>query len=267
VSFAAYVKDLDCLVGFFVLFFPRPLTINSLFKAPQLSQLASVLPSIQISPPIETALLNFSIAVLTAGDMSIATSTGRLFITEALKVPKFGASLLGALAELSWGGWKLVALPALFRSTGDLLATEPKQTLRLFASLCHSDKLGEVDIVWRHTIDLWLCERSSYWELSPDGVDELRNLLSLSVYAEKMPALLVAITQRMLDASDPEASWNASHVNATWVLSTCMHALVGSKNESWRQQVDLAGWTRMVVQRWSWSQCALAGLASLVQSR
>ena len=254
-------------MGFFVFFLPRPLTINSVFKAPQLSQLASVLPNIQISPPVETALLNFSIAVLTAGDMSIATSAGRLFITEALKVPKFGTSLLGALAELSWGGWKLVALPALFRSTGDLLATEPKQTLRLCASLCHSDKLGEVDIVWRHTVDLWLCERLSRWELSADGVDELRNLLSLSVYVEKMPALLVGITQRMLDASDPEASWNASHVNAAWVLWTCMHTLAGSKNSSWRQQVDMAGWTRTVVQRWSWSQCVLTGLASLVQSR
>ena len=197
----------------------------------------------------------------------MATSPGRLFITEALKVPKFGASLLGALAELSWGGWKLVALPALFRSTVDLLAIEPKQTLRLFASLCHSDKLGEVDIVWRRTIDIWLCERLSRWELSPDGVDELRNLLSLSVYAEKVPALLVGITQRMLDAPDPEASWNASHVNTAWVLWTCMHALAGSKDASWRQQADLAGWTRTVVQRWSWSQCALTGLTGLVQSR
>ena len=74
--------------------------------------------------------------------MSVATSAGRLFITEALKVPKFGASLPGALAELSWGGWTLVVLPALLRSTGDLIATEPKHTLRLFASLSRADKLG-----------------------------------------------------------------------------------------------------------------------------
>lgn len=197
----------------------------------------------------------------------MATSVGRIFIAEALKIPRFGASLLGALAELSWGGWKLVALPALFRSTGDLLATEPKQTLRLFASLRHSDKLGDVDIVWRRTIDIWLCERLSHWELSPDGVDELRNILSLSVYVQKMPELLVGIVQRMLDAPDPEASWNASHVNAAWVLWTCMHTLAASQNDSWRQQVDLARWTRTVVQRWSWSQCALNGLVGLTQSR
>ena len=253
-------------MSFFILFLPHPVTITSCVTASQLSQLASALPSIHISPSIETALLNCSIAVLTAGDMSVATSPGRLFITEALKVPKFGASLPGALAELSWGGWKLVVLPALLRSTGDLLATEPKHTLRLFASLSRADKLGEVDIVWRRTIDIWLCERLSHWELTPDGVDELRNILSLSQYVDKMPTLLVGIVQRMLDAPDPEADWNASHVNAAWVLWVCMHTLAGSKNPSWQQQVDLAGWTRTVVQRWSWSQCALAGLAGLIQS-
>lgn len=230
-------------------------------------QFASALPNIRVCPPVETAFLNFSVAVLTAGDMSMATSVGRIFIAEALKVPKFGTSLLGALAELSWGGWKLVALPALFRSTGDLLATEPKQTLRLFASLRYSDKLGDVDIVWRRTVDTWLCERLSHWELSPDGVDEMRNLLSLSVYVEKMPELLVGIVQRMLDAPDPEDSWNASHVNAAWVLRACMHALAVSKNDSWRKQVDMARWTRTVVQRWSWSQCVLSGLVTLAQSR
>ena len=121
--------------------------------------------------------------------------------------------------------------------------------------------------MWRHTIDLWLCERLSRWELNADSVDELHNLLSLSVYVEKIPGLLVGITQCMLDVFDPEAFWNASHVNAAWVLWTCMHTLAGSKNALWRQQVDLVGWTRMVVQQWSWSQCALTSLASLVQLR
>ncbi|KAF8429359.1 hypothetical protein L210DRAFT_3085910 [Boletus edulis BED1] len=37
-------------------------------------------------------------------------------------MPKFGVSLLGALAELSW---KIIALSALFRSTDDLLTTQP----------------------------------------------------------------------------------------------------------------------------------------------
>ncbi|KAG6382181.1 armadillo-type protein [Boletus reticuloceps] len=148
ISFAAYVKDLDC-------------------RHPNCRNWHLSCQTFKSSPPIETALFNFSLAVLAAGDMSMATSTG--------------LSLLGALAELSWGGWKLVALPALFRSTDDLLTTQPKQTLRLFAYLHHADKLGEVDIVWKRTIDIWLCERLSRWELSPDGVDELRNLLSLLV--------------------------------------------------------------------------------------
>ncbi|KAG9309435.1 hypothetical protein JVU11DRAFT_10689 [Chiua virens] len=232
-----------------------------------LSQLASALPNIQICAPIETALLHFSASILTAGDMSMATNVGHLFILEALKVPKFGTSLLGALAELSWGEWKLVALPALLRSTTDLLTMEPKQTLRLLSSLALADKLGEVDVVWRRTVDVWLSERLSRWELTPDGVNELRNLLSLSVYAEKTPVLLVGIVQRMLDAPNPEESWNASHANTAWALWTCMHSLGNSQNASWRQQVDLVEWTRTVVRRWSWSHCVLNGLAGLTQLR
>ena len=198
-----------------------------------------------------TTLLNFSIALLTAGDMSISTGAGRLFITEALKAPWFGALLLGALAELSWGGWKLAAMPTLHQSTGDLLAASPKQTLPLFASLCHSNKLGEVDIIWRCTIDMWACERLSRWQLSPDGIGKLRNLLSLSAYVERMPASLIGIIQQMLDVPEPEALWNVSHANAGWVLWACMHSLAGLKDVLWRQQVDLAGWTRVVVQWWS----------------
>lgn len=197
----------------------------------------------------------------------MATNVGRTFITEALKVPKFGASLLGVLAELSWGAWKLVALPALFRSTGDLLSTEPKQTLRLFASLRHSDRLEDVDIVWRRTIEIWLRERLSHWELTPDGAEELRNLLPLLEFVERTPELLVGIVQRMLDAPNPEDSWNASHANPAWVLWTCMHALAASKNDSWSQQVDLARWTTTVVQSWSWSHCVMDGLADLTQSK
>ncbi|KAG9319004.1 hypothetical protein JVU11DRAFT_1124 [Chiua virens] len=212
---------------------------GSRLMSSHLSQLASALPNIRICPPIKTALLHFSASILTAGDMSMATNVGYLFNSEALKVPKFGSSLLGALAELSWGEWKLVALPVLLRSTTDLLTMEPKQTLRLLSSLTHADKLGEVDVVWRRTMDVWLSERLSRWELTPDGVNELRNLLSLSVYAEKTPVLLVGIVQRMLDAPNSEE----------------------------RQQVDLVEWTRTVMRRWSWSHCVLNGLAGLTQSR
>ncbi|KAF9234002.1 armadillo-type protein [Melanogaster broomeanus] len=151
---------------------------------------------------------------------------------KALETPKFGVLLLGALSELSWGGWKLIALPTLLRSTSTLLEKEPRKTSRLLSGLRRSDKLGEVDIVWRHTVDTWVCDRLSRWELSMDSVDELHNLLSLSMYVEKMPVLLVGIVERMLDAQEPEESWRASHANAAWVLWACMHALAKTKERS-----------------------------------
>jgi U3 small nucleolar RNA-associated protein 20 len=190
-----------------------------------------------------------------------------MFIMKALETPGFGVLLLGTLAELSWGGWKLVALPALLRSTPALLSKEPKKTLRLLSSLRRPDKLGEVDIVWRRAIDTWMCGRLSCWELNTDSADELYNLLPLSPYAEKMPVLLSGIVERILDVPEPEDSCRASHANAAWVLWACMHALSKTKNEAWREQVDLAGWTRKIVKGWSWSESVLDGLAVLSQSR
>ncbi|KIJ13504.1 hypothetical protein PAXINDRAFT_100613 [Paxillus involutus ATCC 200175] len=239
---------------------------GSRLSSSQLSQLASALLTIEVHSSIETALLTFSTAVLTAGDMSIATNSGRMFIMKALETPGFGVLLLGTLAELSWGGWKLVALPALLRSTPALLSKEPKKTLRLLSSLRRPDKLGEVDIVWRRAIDTWMCGRLSCWELNTDSADELYNLLPLSPYAEKMPVLLSGIVERILDVPEPEDSCRASHANAAWVLWACMHALSKTKNEAWREQVDLAGWTRKIVKGWSWSESVLDGLAVLSQS-
>ncbi|KIJ63496.1 hypothetical protein HYDPIDRAFT_133895 [Hydnomerulius pinastri MD-312] len=239
---------------------------GSRLSSSHLSQLASALPSISIHPSIEAALLTFSASVLTAGDMSIATGPGRTFILKALETPRFGTLLLGALAELSWGGWKLIALPALLKSTPSLLSQEPRKSLRLLASLRRFDRLGEVDIVWRRTIDTWISERLSDWALSSDGVDELHDLLSLSMYVEKMPMLLIGLVERMLDEPQPEEAWRASHANAAWVLWACLHALAKTKNGPWREHVDLAAWTTRVAGRWSWSEGVMDGLASLFHS-
>ncbi|KAH7883427.1 armadillo-type protein, partial [Phlebopus sp. FC_14] len=222
--------------------------------ASHLAHLASALQAIPVHPSIDSALLTFSTSLLIAGDMSLATGAGHSFIVRALETPSFGTVLLGTLAEVSWGGWKLVALPVLLRSTPSLLSQEPKLALRLFASLRRMDKLGEVDIVWRRTITEWVCKELSHWELSPEGVDQLYGLLPLSIYVEKMPVLLVEVVKRMLDVNQPEERWKASYANAAWVLWACLHALVNEGRKTWMKQVDLAAWTMIVAERWSWSE-------------
>jgi len=114
---------------------------------------------------------------------------------------------------------------SLLWSTDDL-ATGQMRTLRLFASISHSDKLEEVVINVPSVF--------GFVNDCPTSVDELGNLSSLSVYVEMMPLLLIGVIQRKLDAPDAEATWNTSHVNSVWVLRTCMLALAESKNGSWR---------------------------------
>jgi U3 small nucleolar RNA-associated protein 20 len=174
--------------------------------------------------------------------------------------------LCGVLAELGWGGWKLVGLPALLKATPSLLQAEPTLTLRLLASLQHSGKLGEVDIVWKRSVDSWIQTHLSSWEISDESVDDLYNITSLSTFADSLAPLLVPIIERALNTSTPEANWRASHANAAWVIGTCMQALSRCKSASWETQVDLPTWTTEIVEHWSWSEKVLIGLVALLEA-
>jgi U3 small nucleolar RNA-associated protein 20 len=65
--------------------------------------------------------------------MAMSAGPGRVFDIRALSVTSLGLMLCGVLAELSWGGWKLVGLPSLLSATRTLLESEPSLTLRLLA--------------------------------------------------------------------------------------------------------------------------------------
>ena len=83
--------------------------------------------------------------------MAMSAGPGRAFVIRTLSVPSLDLMLCGVLAELGWGGWKLVGLPSLLSATRTLLESEPTLTLRLLASLQNTGKLGEVDIVWKRS--------------------------------------------------------------------------------------------------------------------
>jgi hypothetical protein len=82
----------------------------------------------------------------------MSAGPGRVFDIRALSVTSLGLMLCGVLAELSWGGWKLVEFPSLLSATRTLLESEPSLTLRLLAYLQNAGKLGEVDIVWDRVV-------------------------------------------------------------------------------------------------------------------
>ncbi|KAG1734522.1 armadillo-type protein [Suillus lakei] len=228
--------------------------------------LASTLPSLPFDAPLHSDILNFASSLLTAGDMSMSAGPGRVFVARALSAPSFGLMLCGVLAELGWGGWKLVGLPTLLKATPSLLQAEPSLTLRLLASLQRSGKLGEVDIVWKRSVDSWIQTHLSSWEISDESVDDLYNIMSLSVFVDSLAPLLVPIIERALNTSTPEANWQTSHANAAWVIGTCMQALSRCKSASWETQVDLSAWTTEIVEHWSWSDKVLVGLVSLLET-
>ncbi|KAG1762389.1 armadillo-type protein [Suillus occidentalis] len=239
---------------------------GSRLSSNHLTQLASRLASLPLDVPLHPETLNFASSLLSAGDMAMSAGPGRAFVARALGVPSFGLMLCGVLAELGWGGWKLVGLPALLKATPNLLQAEPTLTLRLLASLQHSGKLGEVDIVWKRSVDSWIQTHLSSWEISDESVDDLYDITSLSIFADSLAPLLVPIIERALTTSTPEANWRASHANAAWVIGSCMQALSRCKSASWETQVDLPTWTTEIVEHWSWSEKVLIGLVALLEA-
>ncbi|KAG0701153.1 armadillo-type protein [Suillus ampliporus] len=231
-----------------------------------LSQLASKLELLPFDVPLHPEILSFASSLLTAGDMAMSAGPGRVFVAQVLSVPSFGLMLCGVLAELGWGGWKLVGLPALLKATPSLLQAEPSLTLRLLASLQHAGKLGEVDIVWKRSVDSWIQRRLSSWETNEESADDLYNILNLSLFVDSLATLLVPIIERSLNVLNPEEDWRTSHANAAWVIGTCMQALSRCESSSWETQVDLSAWTTQVVDHWSWSEKVLMGLVALLET-
>ncbi|KAL4079019.1 armadillo-type protein [Scleroderma citrinum] len=256
---------------------------GSRLSGPQLSQLASTLESIPILPSIEPALLTFSSSLLIAGDTPLATGPGRTFILRALDVaPMFGVSLIGVLADLGWTGWTSIAQPALLRATSTLLDHAPKQTLHLLARLVRMDRLARgsrgVDVVWRRVVSEWVSVQLTVWHRHLEGsdleakVEQLHGLLALSIHVERMHALLIDIVDRVIEgerSSERVEEWRSSYANHAWVLGACMRALpahlVRSGDDQVKLDEHLVRWTKAIVERWSWSENALSGLAVLLQ--
>lgn len=71
--------------------------------------------------------------------------------------------LHATLADLSWPGWKLVALPPLLKATRKLnvltsQVDHPRLVVDFLAGLVRAKKLGveDVDLVWREGLETWI---------------------------------------------------------------------------------------------------------------
>jgi U3 small nucleolar RNA-associated protein 20 len=146
------------------------LDCSSSLTANHLSSLASTILSVPMTEFFESVLLKLATSLLVAGDMSLWMGPGRHIIARLWEVPELGMKLSGALADLGWGGWKMIALPGVLRMTPQLLEKHPRRAIGLLAELHREKKLGEVDWVWRQRLEAWVSSRLTNWLRSEDSV-------------------------------------------------------------------------------------------------
>ncbi|KAL0061427.1 U3 snoRNP protein [Marasmius tenuissimus] len=222
---------------------------------------------------IQPALLKFSSALLTAGDMASWMSSARTYLAklwENESMVGFTLRLHGVLAELGWGGWKMIAQPILVKKSSKLLDQEgeAKETVRLLASLCRGGKMGEVDLVWKRRVEEWSYKRLKGFSERPEklGVDEateLDDILALSSHlTAKVTGVLVDIVGSNLELAPP-SQHSDGFPSAAWVIGVCMRAIAGQPESQWSKSVNISSWTRSSIRNWAWSKNVMSGLVEL----
>ncbi|KZT64878.1 hypothetical protein DAEQUDRAFT_769307 [Daedalea quercina L-15889] len=244
---------------------------GSRLSSKQLSTLLSHFPSLPLTALLHVAVLKFAISTLTAGDMALWTGPGRTVLSRAFEQrPALALELCGALAELAWGGWRLLALPLVLKHTGELLRVMPGKTLEVLAALEKAGRLERdaVDVVWRKRLADWVDERFGGWEFSEENVLLLHGVVALSNHLPTIVPLLVSIVDSCLERAnlDPCTEYADSYVNSAWVIGACLDCLATRPVKEWSQLVDVSAWARTIVERWGWSSFALGGLVSAVHA-
>lgn len=131
----------------------------------------------KITPDMQAALLPFATSLFMASEMALWLSNGMKFLQRAWGLTErpsrdadddnfcveFSLRLNGSLAELGWGGWKLIALPLVLKMSvkPTLLGKHTTKLFAFLAALRKSKKIssGEVDLVWRTKVEKCALER------------------------------------------------------------------------------------------------------------
>jgi U3 small nucleolar RNA-associated protein 20 len=131
--------------------------------------------NLPVTPSTFSILLKLTTAVLMAGDMALWMGPGRKIIEKSWETPEYGIRLSGSLAELEWGGWKMIAVPSLTKAIPRLLESAHGLVLHLLASLRRDGKLWALDSTCRRVLEEHMCVRLGQWEMRDEVVSIWRH--------------------------------------------------------------------------------------------
>ncbi|KAF8270231.1 armadillo-type protein [Lactarius quietus] len=238
---------------------------GSRVTADQLSTITGTLSSLVGFSSLGSSLLHASTSVLTAGDVSLWMGAGRALVKQSWTRIGFGAELCGILSDLSWGGWQLLEFPHVVKHMQSLLEIDAPRGLALLAALNKAQRLKDAPKTWLKQLEEWIVKRFEGWAMTHENVEGLSHVLQITSLLPGISALLCNIIAEVLDAPHPEVSYQSDAANASWVLGSCLKTLGTHPHSDWVHHADLISWMEKVLQRWSWSEFVLHGLAEVIQ--
>jgi U3 small nucleolar RNA-associated protein 20 len=87
---------------------------------------------------------------------------GRKVIVRIWERPTLALELCCVLTDLNWGGFKLLALPAVVKTVPDLLDEHTEKALELLSAL-QTEKRLQVDAPWKQRLQAWFTQRLAGW--------------------------------------------------------------------------------------------------------
>ncbi|KDQ13943.1 hypothetical protein BOTBODRAFT_33064 [Botryobasidium botryosum FD-172 SS1] len=238
----------------------------------QLSTILSALSNLPhtFAPEMKNGVvLNITTAAVAAGDMALWMGKGRRCVEWAWEDVNFGLRLTGALSELNWGGWRMMALPLILKHTPSLLASHPTELLRLLAALQEQGRLDDADEAWRARIGEWIKTRLDSWTRSEERVGELSRILALLpiLPPASIRSGLIRVITDVLATPNPVEDYARGPGNAGWALGQSLKTLAAVGGIAENDGVDMLEWVERAVEGWAWNAGVLEGLVVIAESK
>lgn len=189
---ATSVRQGSRLTGMTLLYFLHLLDLTRVSSDEQKMNLYTDLATLPVTASLHTTLLRYVTSLFFAGEMSLWLGPGLKYLQRSWTLSpstvneafsqtpvSFALKLHLCLADVNWGGWKLIALPVLIKSTAKpdlgLLNREQRRLIAFLAALMRGGKLGtpaEVDVSWKKKVETVIVTRLTGGEWKGGSTDE-----------------------------------------------------------------------------------------------